>query len=117
MLRQRVEAALEVPARTLLAMHRHARDRARRALPGLDHGREGRIVAFLALPAFARLARLASAFGVARAVVAASGACRGARRLDDRSVLADDDRVAHAGQILRVAEHAQKIEAAERARR
>ena len=117
---QRVEAALEIgerAARALLAMHRHARDRAGGALAGLDHGSERRIVALLAVPAFAPLARLASAVEIAHAIVAAAGARGGARRLDDGAVFADHDRVAHAGQILLVGEHAEQIEAAERARR
>src|SRR4029077_18898923 len=110
MLRQCVEAALEVgerAARTLLAMHRHAGDRAGGPLSGFDHGEEGRIVAFLALPAFARLSRTASASGIARTIVAAAGARGGARRLDDGAVFADHDRVAYAGQILRVRKHPQ----------
>src|ERR1700736_88352 len=117
MLRQGVETALEVgerAARALLAVHRHARDRAGGPLPGFEDGREGRIVAFLAVPAFARLS-VASAFEIARTWVAAAGARRRARRLDDGAVLADHDRVAHAGQILRVGEHTEEIEAAERA--
>src|SRR6266699_3436708 len=120
MLGQGVEAALEVgerAARTLLAVHRHAGDRAGGALARLDHGREGRIVAPLAPPALARCERIASAAEIARAIVAAAGARYRARRLDDGAVLADHDRVAHAGEILRIGEDAEQIEAAERARR
>jgi hypothetical protein len=118
MLRQCVEAALEVgerAARALLAVHRHARDRAGGPLPGFDHRRERRVVAFRAPPAFALRSGLAPAVQIARTIVAAAGARRRARRLDDGAVFSDHDRVAQAGQILRVREHAQKIEAAERA--
>src|ERR1700687_5126723 len=91
------------------------RARARGALAGRDHGREGRVVALLAPPAFARRAH-APAIEIARAVVAAAGTRDGARRLDAGAVFADHDRIAHARRILRVGEHAQEIEAAERAR-
>src|SRR5580692_3904749 len=120
MLRQRVEAALEVgerAARTWLAVHGHARDRAGGALTCFDHGREGRVIAPLAPAAFARHGCVASAFGIARTIVAAAGARGRARCLDDGAVLADHDRVAHAGEVLRVAENAQEVEAPEGASR
>src|SRR3984957_17200570 len=119
MLGQRVEAALEVrerAARTGLAVHRHARNRAGGTLAGLEHRREGRIVALLAPPAFTRRA-LAPAFEIARTIVAAAGARDGTRRLDDGAIFSDHHRVAHARQVLRVGKHAEQIETAERARR
>src|ERR1700688_3314264 len=103
MLGQGLEAALEVgerAARAWLAVHRHARDRAGGALAGLEHGRESRIVALLAPPAFARRTH-APAIEIARAIIAAAGSRDGARRLDDGAVFADHDRVAYARRILR----------------
>src|ERR1700690_3310906 len=101
MLGQGLEAALEVgerAARAWLAVHRHARDRAGGALAGLEHGREGGIVALLAPPAFARRAH-APAIEIARAVIATAGARDGARRLDGRAGFTDHHRAAHAGLI------------------
>src|SRR5580704_10363977 len=106
MLGQGIEAALEVgerAARAWLAVHRHARDRTGGALAGFDHRQEGRIVALLALAAFATPA-IAAALEIARTIVAAAGAGGGARRLDDGAVFADHDRVADARQVLRVRE-------------
>src|ERR1700691_488583 len=100
---ERVEAAFEViepPLRAWLAMHGDTCHRAGGPLPGLAQGRKGRVIAPLALPAFADSSKLACALQIARAIVAAAGACRRARRLDHGAVFADHDRVTNAGEIL-----------------